>query len=386
MSPAQWLAAGGVIGALIRSKEWIATPLGVIEEWPQSLRTSLAICLSSPGASCIAWGAQRLQLYNEGYAQLCGSRGAGAIGKDFAESWPEAWPSMRVGFQRAFNGEPSLLENQRVNVERGGEREAAFMTFSFVPLRDESGEVAGLLISLLDPTPAMLRQERERAQQDLDQYRYILSHDFRSPLRTLESMARLVVTEHSAHLPAAALSLLNHITRGAAKLADRIDALLRVTQLAHQPLSRRRVDVAALLSSVIAQLREAAPERRIDVVVSSDLPPVDGDPELLRLAFGNILSNAFKFTRQAEQARIELSARREDQQHVYSIKDNGAGFEMKYAGKLFGLFQRMHDEAQFEGAGVGLALARRLIERHGGTIRAEARRGAGATFHVTLPA
>lgn len=240
-------------------------------------------------------------------------------------------------------------------------------------------------MSLPDPAETMLREELERARQDLDQYRYVLSHDLRSPLRTLESLAQLLVAEHGAQMPADALSLLNHITRGATKLADRIDALLRVAQLAHQPLSRRRVDVNALLAGVIGQLQIAAAGRRVDVALG-DVPEIDGDPELLRLAFGNILSNAFKFTRKAEHARIDVSGWRQDRQNVYCIKDNGAGFEMKYAGKLFELFQRMHGEAEFEGMGVGLALARRLMERHGGTIRAEARKGEGATFHVTLPA
>lgn len=385
---AQWLSGGAALAECIESKTWIATPLGkilgAIEQWPQSLRTALGICLASPSACCIAWGAQRLQLYNEKYAQLRGSRGADTIGADFAENWPEAWPSLRTCFERAFAGEPSLLVNQRVDVNCA-DREAAFLTFSFVPIRDESGGVGGVLISLLDPATPLLRQELERAHQELDRLSYVLSHDFRSPLRTLESLAQLVVTEHSAQLPPDALGLLNHITRGATKLAVRLDAVLRIAQLSQQCLSRRTVDVTALLAGIIAELRNAARERRVEVALGT-LPEIDGDPELLRLAFGNILSNAFKFTRKTEHARIEVNGRRQDRQNVYSIKDNGAGFEMKYAGKLFELFQRMHGEAEFEGMGVGLALARRLIERHGGTIRAEARRGEGATFYVTLPA
>lgn len=381
---AQWLSGAAAVGESIKSKDWTATALGAIEQWPQSLRTALGICLSSPSACCIAWGAQRLQLPNEKYAQLCGNRSADAIGTDFAQSWPQAWPSMRTCFERAFAGEPSLLENQRVVVTSGDGEDAA-LTFSFVPIHDESGGVGGVLISLLDPAIATLRGELERAQQDLDQFHYVVSHDFRSPLRTLESLAQLVVTEHSAQLPADALGLLNHITRGATKLAVRIDAVLRIAQLSQHRLSRRTVDVTSLVAGVIAELRVAAGERRVEVTLGA-LPEVDGDPELLRLAFGNILANAFKFTRKTEHASIEVSGRRQDRQNEYSIKDNGAGFEMKYAGKLFELFQRMHGEAEFEGMGVGLALARRLIERHGGTIRAEARRGEGATFYVTLPA
>jgi light-regulated signal transduction histidine kinase (bacteriophytochrome) len=271
-----------------------------------------------------------------------------------------------------------------VLVDREGVREEGVLSFSFIPVRDGSGRVGGLLIPIIDPTATSLRQELERAHDDVEAYSYSISHDFRAPLRTMEGMTRIVVDDFSPQLPADALRLLHHIMRGAAKLADRADAVLGVTRLSRQPLSRQRIDVAALVDGVIVELRNASPERRIEVVVG-DLPAAEGDPELLRLVFANLLSNAFKFTRNTEHARIEVGCRPQQRDNVYYVKDNGAGFDMKYAGKLYGFFQRLHSEAEFEGIGAGLALARRLIERHGGTIRAEAQKDCGATFYLTLP-
>lgn len=366
--PKQWMSGGGVMGELIRSKAWVATPLGAIEQWPPSLRTALGICLAFPMPACIAWGRGRVQLYNDLYSQLPVHRRFGALGQDFADSWPEDWAELEAAFDRAAGGEPSLAT-----------------TFSFVPIRDEGGGVGGLFITLVDAAAAVLRSQLERANADVEQYSYAISHDFRAPLRTLEQMSRIVIADHAARLSADAVKLLNHVVRGAGTLADRADALSRVAQLGEQALVRRRVDVVALVNGIIAQLRGAVTGRQVEMVVG-DLPAVDADPEFLRLVITSLLTNACKFTRDVAHARIEVRGRREARQNVYSISDNGAGFDMKYAGKLYGFFQRLHTEAQFEGIGIELALARRLIERHGGTIWAQAQKDCGATFHFTLPA
>lgn len=230
-----------------------------------------------------------------------------------------------------------------------------------------------------------LREELARAQADLEQYGRMISHDFRAPVRTLEQMAKLVMSESAEQLSPRSLSLLNHVVSGAAKLALRADMLSRVESLSHHPLQRQNVDVAALAGKIIEELRSAEPNRRIDIAVG-DLPAVEADFDLLRLVFNSLLSNAFKFTRKVEHARIEVSGRRSGDRVEYSIKDNGAGFDQKYAGRLFGFFQRLHAEDEFEGLGMGLALARRLIERHGGAIRAEGEKDRGAEFRFTLPA
>jgi light-regulated signal transduction histidine kinase (bacteriophytochrome) len=161
--------------------------------------------------------------------------------------------------------------------------------------------------------------------------------------------------------------------------------MTRMDVLARHPLHRQQVDVAAMVNKVIDEQRKAAGDRQVEVVVG-ELPAAEADYELLRLVLSCLLSNAFKFTRKAQQARIEVSGRRQGHHIVYAIKDNGVGFDPRYARRLFGFFQRMHTEAEFEGLGMGLALARRLIERHGGTIWLEAEKDRGAEARFTVPA
>ena len=358
--------------------------MGAIEQWPPSLRTALDICLALAVPACVVWGRGRVQLYNDRYSQLAVNGHSPALCEDFAASCPGAWLELQPAFERAVGGEPTVIENQRVRFERAGVVEESLATVSFAPIRDDTGSVGGLFITLIDPVTAVLRTELARATADVEQYSYAISHDFRSPLRTLEQMARIVVADHGPQLPADAANLLNHVVRGAAKLADRADALSQVAQLSEQTLTRQRVDVVALVNEVVAELRSAAVDRHVEVVVG-ELPAVDADPALLRRAISSLLSNAFKFTRQVEHARIEVRGRRQAHQNEYSISDNGVGFDMKFSGRLFGFFQRLHAETRFEGIGVGLALAKRLIERHGGSIWVAAEHERGATFHFTLP-
>lgn len=377
-----WLSGGGAMGERIRAKDWSSSPLGPLEHWPLSLRIALDLCLDFPAAACVAWGRQRMQMYNDAYSQLASIHPA-ALGEDFARSWSQAWPAMRMCFERAHQGQAVQLEDQPVASQPVGEQRA--MTFAFAPIRDESGSVGGLLITLLEPPAVKLREELARTKADLDQYARMISHDFRAPVRTLEQMAKIVATDCAAQLPPRSQSLLNHVVNGAAKLALRADVLSRVESLSHHPLHRQKVDVTSLTTKTVDELRNTDPNRQIEIVIA-ELPEVEADFDLLRLILNSLLSNAFKFTRNVEGPRIEVNGWREPDRVTYSIKDNGAGFDPKYASRLFGFFQRMHTEEEFEGLGMGLALARRLIERHGGTIQADAEKDRGAEFRFTLPA
>jgi signal transduction histidine kinase len=381
--PIHELAGGGAMGERIAAKDWSNSSPGPIDQWPLSLRTAVGICLQFPAPACVVWGRQRAQIYNDAYAQLSPIQHSASLGEDFARSWSQAWPAMCLCFERAHRGEAAQLEDQQVTFESAREEQA--MTFSFVPIREQSGSVGGLMVTLLQPRAEQLREELARTKADLDQYGRMISHDFRAPVRTLEQMAKIVATDCAAQLPPRSLSLLNHVVNGAAKLALRADVLSRVESLSHHPLHRQKVDVAALTAKTVDELRIAEPNRQIDVVIG-ELPAAEADFDLLRLVLNSLLSNAFKFTRNVERARVEVNGWREPDRITYSIKDNGAGFDPKYAGRLFGFFQRMHGEEEFEGLGMGLALARRLIERHGGTIWAEAQKDRGAEFRFTLPA
>jgi signal transduction histidine kinase len=377
--------SGGAMGDAINAKDWTGHALGTIEKWPLSLRTALGICLGFPAPSCIVWGERRSQLYNDAYSQVSGIRHAAALGVDFAHTWVHAWSAMHACFERAARGEPARLESQQVSFERDGGSEPAAVMFSFVPVADDSGGIGGVLVTLLESGSAELRDELRRSKAALEQHGHVISHDFRAPLRMLEQMSKILVADHAEHLPPRATNLLNHVASGASKLASRAEVLTRFDVLSEHPLHRQQVDVTAMTGKIIAELSAAAPDRQVEVVVE-ELPEVQADFELLRLVWHNLLANAFKFTRPVAQPRIAVSGKRQGHHIVYSIKDNGVGFDPKYARRLFGLFQRMHTEDEFEGLGMGLAVARRLVERHGGTIWAEAEKGQGAEFRFTLPA
>src|SRR5256884_3072164 len=164
---ADWLTGGGEMGRLVRSMDWSKTPLGSIESWPQSLRTTVSLCLASNFPISLAWGPHHVQIYNDGYWPICGGKHPHSVGQDFSVCWASAWPVIGKAFERALAGETSYLENQRMFLDRHGYLEETFFTFSFSPIRDETGGVGGLFHPVTETTAKMLGERRARALRDL---------------------------------------------------------------------------------------------------------------------------------------------------------------------------------------------------------------------------
>jgi len=226
--------------------------------------------------------------------------------------------------------------------------------------------------------------ELEAANRELEAFAHSVSHDLRAPLRHVESYMKIALAEFSSQIPAEAQGLLNQSLASARRMSQLIEDLLRLSRFGTQPLAKSRVNVAALVKEVLDELRKDQGNRRVEIRVG-ELADSTGDPSLLKQVFFNLTSNALKFTRQREKALIEVDAYREPGQTVYWIRDNGVGFDMKYAEKLFGVFERLHPATEFEGTGVGLSLVQRIIQRHGGRIWAEAKVNQGAKFSFSLP-
>ena len=331
-----------------------------------SLRTAAGLCLASPCAACIVLPDGRLHVFNEAYRTLAAAHDGLT---NFAAPWGHAIPAVLAG---ALAGTSALVETQL---------DSHTVTLSLIPVREDgTNVVCGVFVSVVKGTNGVAV---ESATREFDAFRYTLSHDLLSPLRTLQEMARILVREHIQHLPPDASIFLSHFSQGTNKLADRVVALIRLVRLNAQPLDCHRVDVSHLVSEVVTELRAIHGDKA--TVVVGKLPDVQADAELVRQLFANLLANAFKFSRNARDPRIEIGSEPGEGRNTYFVVDNGAGFDMKYASRLFGLFQRMHGEAQFEGTGAGLAIARRIVERHGGMIRAEAMKDQGAKFSFTLP-
>jgi signal transduction histidine kinase len=243
------------------------------------------------------------------------------------------------------------------------------------------------------------RRERQRAEEksaelaavnkELDSFSYSVSHDLRAPLRAVIAFARMVEEDYGARLDAEGRRLLGVVRESAQRMGQLIEDLLQFARLGRQPLRTRRVELNELVDQTIAELVAAREDRRIRFDIKP-LGPVEGDPTLLKQALVNLISNAMKFTRDKDPALIEVGREAEtpatENGHVYYVKDNGAGFDMTYYEKLFGVFQRLHRQEDFEGTGVGLAIVHKVITRHGGRVWANSAPGSGATFYFTLPA
>jgi light-regulated signal transduction histidine kinase (bacteriophytochrome) len=224
----------------------------------------------------------------------------------------------------------------------------------------------------------------EAANRELESFSYSVSHDLRAPLRAVNGFSKILISDFLAHLPVEAQMLLNRVTQAGERMEQLITDLLEFSRLGRQPLAKRPVDMTRLVQATVEELRRAQPERQVELRLSH-LPDSVGDPSLLKQVIVNLLSNAFKFTRRQATGIIEVGARQEQGENVYFVRDNGAGFDMKYADRLFNVFQRLHREDEFEGTGVGLSIVQRIVQRHGGRIWVDAAVDQGATFHFTLP-
>jgi len=212
---------------------------------------------------------------------------------------------------------------------------------------------------------------------------YTVSHDLRAPIRVVEGFTRIVKEDYAAQLDRVANDHLDRVLGAAARMNQMIDAMLTLARLSSQPLARQPVNLSQLAGYVIDDLRRASPERQAEIEIEPELQ-VHGDPTLLRLVLENLLGNAWKYSARRQQAHIVFSREMVDGRPTYVVRDNGAGFDMRTAERLFGLFQRLHSASDFPGTGVGLASVRRIVQRHGGEIWADAEPGRGAAFHFTL--
>ena len=227
-------------------------------------------------------------------------------------------------------------------------------------------------------------RELESANHELDSFSYSVSHDLRAPLRAIDGFSRILAEEHAASLDGEGLRLLGVVRSNIRKMEQLIDDLLAFSRLGRKAMTLGEVDMDALVRQVVAETVKSEPDRRVEVVLG-ELPPAVADRVLLEQVWVNLISNAVKYTRGRGDARIAIEGAIEAEQIVYRISDNGVGFDMRFANKLFGVFQRLHAASEFEGTGVGLALVRRIVVRHGGWISADGRPGAGATFEFALP-
>lgn len=238
---------------------------------------------------------------------------------------------------------------------------------------------------VLEQRVAERTQQLQIANQEMETFCYSVSHDLRAPLRAIDGFSEVLITDYQTKLDEQGQQYLQRVRNATQRMAQLIDDLLGLSRVTRLEMRSDQVNLTAAAQEIIAELRRLEPERNVEVAIAGDLT-ARGDTRLLRQALENLLGNAWKYTSKRPVARIEMGAcKGEGGKTVYFVRDNGEGFDMKYAGKLFEVFQRLHSASEFPGTGVGLATVQRIIRRHGGKVWAESSVGQGATFYFTIP-
>ena len=252
----------------------------------------------------------------------------------------------------------------------------------------EVGQFVTEALSPFEMTHRGFREAHERleaAYRELESFSYSVSHDLRAPLRTISAFTQALADDLKFQLDDKARDHLRRVLAAAARMSDLIDALLELSSISRASLGRHKIDLTAMATGIVDELRRRDVTRKL----AADIAPemwVDADGRLLRIMLENLIGNAWKFTTNVAQPKVTIGVEHREDERVFFIQDNGAGFDMAFADRLFTPFQRLHSAREFAGTGIGLATVRRIIDRHGGRIWAESEPGKGATFFFTLPA
>lgn len=357
-------------------------------------------------------GVMIVALNAEGHITLINRRGCEILGYTEQEIMGQNWfdiclpEEMREEVKGVFNelmaGDTTPVEyHENPVLTKAGERR--IIAFHNNILRNQSSQIIGLLSSGEDITERKQVEEEirklnaeleervhyrtaqlEAANKELEAFSYSVSHDLRAPLRHISGYADLLIRDLHDAIPEKGKHYLDTIADSVHQMGTLIDDLLQFSRTGRQDMQQADLDMNNVLQEVLETIKRDSKGRGIEWAIAT-LPRVPGDYSLLRLVWSNLLGNAVKFTRTRENARIEIGVHEESGEYVFCVRDNGVGFDMQYAHKLFGVFQRLHSSKEFEGTGVGLANVRRIVLRHGGRTWAEAEPDKGAVFYFTLP-
>ncbi len=305
-------------------------------------------------------------------SRLIGSNVIGSIGG------VTDWPVARVCHQLGLPPPEGLA-----GADDGKHWQASIDTFPF----EHGGVRRQALVLVFTPTPAASDEaaqlERQAAERELESFSYTVSHDLRAPIRVVEGFTKILKEDYARSLDRIGNDHLDRVLGAAARMNGMIDALLALSQLTAKPVTQQPVNLSQLATYIVDDLRRQSPERVCEVHVQAGMT-VQGDPTLLRVVLDNLLGNAWKYSGKCTRTVIEFACENQGGRVVYHVRDNGAGFDMRFADRLFGVFQRLHSASDFQGTGIGLASVQRIIRRHGGQIWAESEVGQGATFYFTL--
>jgi PAS domain S-box-containing protein len=332
----------------------------------------------------------RIASWNEGAERIKGYRADEIMGQHFSRFYPaEDLARGKPSYELKMAAEQGQFEDEGWRVRKDGTRFWANVVIT--ALRDEKGILRGFAKVSRDMTERRRAEDETKRQnallaaanKELDAFSYSVAHDLRAPLRAIDGFSQALLQDYQERIPEEGRLYLERVRAGAIRMGQLIEDLLTLARISRHEIARTEVDLSRVAEEVASQLRASEEGRAVQFLITPGIV-VTGDRRLLRIALENLIGNAWKFTSKQPTAQIEFGMQNGDGERVLFVRDNGPGFDMQYADKLFGVFQRLHRASEFPGTGVGLATVQRVIHRHGGRIWADAAVGKGATFYFAL--
>jgi len=309
------------------------------------------------------------------------------IGTDFSDYFTDP-EKARAGYQQVF--QEGVVQDYALEI-RSRDGDITPVLYNASVYRDEAGNVIGVFAAARDITErrqaeqelARSNAELQSANKELETFSYSVSHDLRAPLRSVDGFSQILLEDYSDALDEQGKHYLQRARASTQKMGQLIDDILNLSRIGRQAMKKKKINMVSIARETYNSLEDEWKGRKVDFNVHK-CPPAAADLNLIKIVFMNLLSNALKFTGNRKEAKIEVGSETKDEQTVFFVKDNGVGFDMKYADKLFAPFQRLHRPEEYEGTGIGLANVQRIIHRHGGRIWVESKVGKGTTFYFTV--
>ena len=416
-----FLPGGGEMATLTRNFDWAQTSLGDPVQWPQSLKTMVGVLLSSRFPMFLFWGTDHIQFYNDAYRPSLGIDGKHplALGQKGVDCWFEIWSFIKPLINQVMAGSEAILyENQLLPIFRNGKMEDVYWDFSYSPVQNENGVIEGVLVVCQEVTEQKLfteelskqvrdrtielenkNKELERSNSNLEEFAHAASHDLKEPIRKIHFFTDMLKEQLSERLTEEEKTTLNRIENASLRMSRLIDDLLIYSHVSQRPQEKENVDLNEKILKVMEDLELEIRDKKAKINIGP-LPLISGYGIQLQQLFQNLVSNALKYSKQGSIPEINISAGIVDgypsgkpknpellnRKYVkIEVADKGIGFEQENAERIFQMFTRLHGQKEYRGTGIGLSIARKVVENHDGKITAKSDPGKGSIFKIYLP-